>query len=107
MKTMTLHIVTPESRHTIEDLTALNLQLEDGSIGIRPGHAPLIAEITGAVLLWRRKDEEHQEMLPGASVLQVAHDVVTIFSARFNMPSYQLPKRLLNEIIKRTPIEMT
>jgi F-type H+-transporting ATPase subunit epsilon len=77
-----LRVLTPEgaileSAH----LTAVNVPLVDGgTIGIRPGHAPLIAEtVKGPVTYRTSEGEEHIQLFAG--VLDIRLNTVTILTA--------------------------
>lgn len=63
------------------DLTAVNVPLADGgSIGIKPGHAPLIAEtVRGAIRFRYESGEDSIEVHPG--VLEIIDNLVIILTA--------------------------
>ena len=75
-------VITPEGiMREIDNLTAVNVPLvNDYLIGIRPGHAPLIAETKqGKIICRTRTSEVHLELHGG--VLEVENNEVIIFSA--------------------------
>jgi F-type H+-transporting ATPase subunit epsilon len=77
-----LRVLTPEGAILeTAHLNAVNVPLVDGgTIGIRPGHAPLIAEtIKGPVTYRTSEGEEHIKLLAG--VLDIRLNTVTILTA--------------------------
>lgn len=77
-----LKILTPDGIILEKDsLTAVNVSLADGlPIGIRPGHAPLIAEtVQGSVNYRTSTSEEDVELLAG--VLEIRNNNITILTA--------------------------
>lgn len=79
---LTLRIITPEGI-IIEksDLISINIDLADGNpIGIRPGHAPLIAETKeGTVTL--HNTQEDTEIKLHSGVMDIRDNSVTILTA--------------------------
>lgn len=77
-----LRVVTPEGIIlNAEGLTAVNVPLVDGgAIGIRPGHAPLIAETVKGVVRYRKINSE-EEINLHSGVLDINNNVVTILTA--------------------------
>lgn len=92
---LTLVILTPERKSSIEGVLALTVQLVDGSLGILPGHAPLLAETSAAPLLYRSIAGGEEQLSLGSGILWVDHDKVTIFIAGEGMATGQTPVRLL------------
>jgi len=79
---LSLLILSPEDILLERDnLTAVNVPLADGgAIGIRSGHAPLIAETLRGTILYRTEGEQSSiELLPG--VLQIRENKVVILTA--------------------------
>jgi len=79
---LTLRIITPEGNIVEEsDLLSININLaEDNPIGIRPGHAPLIAATKkGAVTIHRTQDEAVFNLHSG--VMEIRDNSVTILTA--------------------------
>ena len=79
---LTLLILTPEGTIVqAEGLTAVNVPLADrGSIGIRPGHARLVAETVPGIVHYRTSEVRFQvDLLPG--VLEVRDNLVKILTA--------------------------
>ena len=65
---------------TIEDVKALTVKLEDGSsLGILPGHAPLIAA-TGEGPLQYTNNEGKHEVYVKAGIMTVKHNLVSILT---------------------------
>lgn len=81
-KTLLLNIVAPEGLlKTEENLTAINITLANGFyLGIRPGHAPLIAETQVGKVHFRSETTQGDYELH-AGVLEVRDNVVTILTA--------------------------
>lgn len=79
-----LSVQTPaESLLELDGVAWVQVELADGgSIGIWPGHAPLLAEMVRAPLRWADAQGEHQRALE-AGVLEIAHDRVTIMTMGF------------------------
>lgn len=64
----------------LEQVERLQVRLEDGSwLGIRPGHATLIAA-TGDGELKYRKDNQDQTVLVKAGILTLADNLVSILT---------------------------
>jgi F0F1-type ATP synthase epsilon subunit len=81
-KQLGLKILTPEEVVLErENLLAISVPLSDGSpIGVRPGHAPLLAETSqGSVAFRSEEDEQSIILLPG--VVYIRDDTVTILTA--------------------------
>lgn len=79
---LTLRILTPEGVILeVEDLSSITAPLVDhGTIGILPGHAPLIAETTNGNVVYKSGlDVKTISLYPG--VLDVNRNFVIIFTA--------------------------
>lgn len=81
---MKLLILTPEATLLEEtDVGRVRILLSDGgSIGIRPGHHPLLAETRAGELAFGA-DGYTQSVRLQAGILRVAPDVVTVYTAGF------------------------
>ena len=79
---LTLKILTPESVILdVSEIQAVTIPLGDGgSIGIRPGHAPLIAETHQGVVKYRNETED-MEIALFAGGLDIRDNVITILTA--------------------------
>ena len=79
---LTLKVLTPEGMlFTKEGLDAVNIPLADGRpIGIRPGHAPLIAETMKGAIHYRFINQEDEFYLH-AGVLEIREDVIMLLTA--------------------------
>ncbi len=72
-----LQVVTPERRVVSETVDSVSLPGREGRLGILPGHAPLVSELSAGVLSYGRGDsEEHLavssgfvEVLPGRVIV--------------------------------------
>lgn len=79
---ISLRVLTPEGAILeIDELTSLNVPLVDGgTIGIKPGHAPLVAETTkGTVRYQTETGKKYIELHPG--VLDIRDNLVLILTA--------------------------
>lgn len=79
---LTLHILTPEgSILEVEDLLAISVPIPgSGTIGLRPGHAPLLAETSTGMVKFRSDSQEGEiNLYPG--VLNVRQNTVVILTA--------------------------
>ncbi len=89
-KPLSLRILSPEGPILeVDGATSINVPLVDGGgIGIRPGHAPLIAETAQGPVRYQTPDEESQiEVMPG--ILEISNNVVTILTV------YQISENLI------------
>jgi len=79
---LTLRILSPEGKITeIENLNAVNLSLaNDRPLGIRPGHAPLIAETKRGAVTYHKSGKEEQIHIH-AGVVEIRNNFVTILTA--------------------------
>jgi F0F1-type ATP synthase epsilon subunit len=78
---LTLRVLSPEGIILeVNGATSINVPLVDGGgIGIRPGHAPLIAETAQGHIRYLTANEENQiEIMPG--VLEISENIVTILT---------------------------
>lgn len=80
--TLTLKILTPQGIILdINGLISVTLPLLDQiPIGIRPGHAPLIAETSRGKIKYRSKDEEN-EIVIDAGVVKIRANLITILTS--------------------------
>jgi len=79
---LTLQVLTPEGIiFELANLDSINVPLSDDCpIGIRPGHAPLIAETNaGSVTYLINNEKQHIDLYPG--VLQIRDNNVKIITA--------------------------
>lgn len=103
-----LRVVTPEGIIlNAAELTTISVLLVDGgAIGIRPGHAPLIAETVKGVVRYRKINSE-EEINLHSGVLDINNNVVTILTAgeiaetasEFAKPSDNEYDRLMQTLI--------
>ncbi|MFU8826185.1 MAG: F0F1 ATP synthase subunit epsilon [Brevefilum sp.] len=79
---MSLRILAPDGINFEKDsLTSISVPLADGGwIGIKPGHAPLVAETVRGAVRFRSEVEEYNiELHPG--VLEIRDNTVIILTA--------------------------
>lgn len=80
LKPLQLEIITPEKKVlSVDSVLWVKAQLVDGSIGIHPGHAPLIAETVSSPLVYADKEGEHQVDLQ-AGILEIYDGVVSVLT---------------------------
>jgi F-type H+-transporting ATPase subunit epsilon len=97
---ITLQIISPGRKHRVDQVAFLSVHLIDGSIGILPGHAPLLAETTAGDLHYRQTNgEEYQQALDSPGILLVSGDGVTIFLHGMEAGTNPMPVRLLQETL--------
>ena len=79
---LTLKVLTPEGiLYKEENLYAVNIPLADGCpIGVRPGHAPLIAETDQGKVQYRSSGSENEIHLH-AGVLDIRDNMIILLTA--------------------------
>jgi F0F1-type ATP synthase epsilon subunit len=79
---LVLKVLSPEGIILEENnLTAVNIPLVDGArIGVRPGHAPLIAETDAGTIKYRSENLEKQIRLH-AGVLDIRNNIIIVLTA--------------------------
>lgn len=81
IRSMHLRVWTPgEVLLEAECVYWVKLDIVDGSIGIRPGHAPLLAETVTGAIRFGDEDGEHSMILE-AGLLHIDQNGVTISTA--------------------------
>ena len=111
---LTLKVLTPEGIIFEKgDLTGINIPLADGCpIGIRPGHAPLIAETLMGTIRFYTKDIEKKISLH-AGVMEIRDNLVTLLTAgelektseEIIEPAAMEYDRLMQTLIKQIQLE--
>ena len=76
---LTLQIVTPDRAVIHEEVDAVEIPAADGSLGVLPGHTPLLTTLRVGELRYR-KGEEQQFMLIAFGFAEVLPDRVTILA---------------------------
>ena len=74
-----LQIVTPDRAGIHEEVDAVEIPAADGSLGVLPGHTPLLTTLRVGQLRYR-KGEEQQFMLIAFGFAEVLPDRVTILA---------------------------
>ena len=74
-----LQIVTPDRAVIHEEVDAVEIPAADGSLGVQPGHTPLLTTLRVGQLRYR-KGEEQQFMLIAFGFAEVLPDRVTILA---------------------------
>lgn len=80
--TLMLKVLSPEGNILeVNNLISVNIPLADGSpIGIKPGHAPLIAETEeGAVFFYGPQKEDNIKLQAG--LLEIRDNLITILTS--------------------------
>jgi F0F1-type ATP synthase epsilon subunit len=83
LQPLTLRVLSPEGiLLEANGVTAVNVPLVDsGGIGIRPGHAPLIAETVEGNVQYQTKSQENRiAIMPG--ILSISDNTVTILTSQ-------------------------
>ena len=76
---LSLQIVTPDRAVIHEEVDAVEIPAADGSLGVLPGHTPLLTTLRVGQLRYR-KGEEQQFMLIAFGFAEVLPDRVTILA---------------------------
>ena len=81
-ESLTLRIITPQGSLIEEkELSAVNVPLVDHfPIGIRPGHAPLIAETAKGFIRYRTPSRENKIQIY-SGILKIRNNIVTILTS--------------------------
>ena len=79
---MKVRVITPTK--VVLDADAVHVTVEDitGSLGIRPGHIPMIAALEVSMLVARDAHGEEKYVALDGGVLTVSKDTVTVTSQR-------------------------
>ena len=78
-KSLRLEFVTPERAIAHEDVDEVQLPGEEGSFGVLPGHAPLLATLATGEMWYRKGSEKHYAFL-GGGMVEVLPDRVIILA---------------------------
>jgi F-type H+-transporting ATPase subunit epsilon len=78
-KTLTLNIVTPEKVSWEGSVESLVVPAHEGLLGILPGHAPLLAELSPGTLHIRTAEGEHTLAVSGGFI-EVVNNAVSVFA---------------------------
>ena len=79
MKTITLSIVTPEREVISEPVDEVELPSWEGSMGVLPGHAPLLAQLQAGQVSYRVGNERHYLAVTGGFA-EVLGEAVSILA---------------------------
>ena len=106
---LSLKILTPEgSLLEADSLISISIPLADGGpIGIKPGHAPLIAETTQGTVIYRESGRENKINLL-AGVLDIRDNLVIILTPGENMtmlPENTQPSETEYDRLMKTLVE--
>jgi len=78
MRTMELHVITPEQSLVITEVQSLILECPDGKRGVLPGHAPFLVELLIGVLSYVDKDQRRKYVAIGGGAAEITPHIVTI-----------------------------
>ena len=79
MASLELEITTPEKKAFKGEVSEIIAPGADGLLGIRPGHAPLLATITPGVLSFEVAGETHRYAL-GGGFIEIAENHVRVLA---------------------------
>jgi F0F1-type ATP synthase epsilon subunit len=106
-----LRVMSPSKTYLdVENVVYVNIRLADyGSIGIKPGHAPLIAETVTAPLVYRVGTEE-SSIDAQAGILMIEEGAVTVLTSgsgeyEISDPGAKRFDRLGSELINRLDVK--
>ena len=113
-KSLTLRILSPEGTILeVDEASSINVPLADGGgIGIRPGHAALIAETVEGSVHYLTSAGKNQIQI-SAGILSISENVVTILTIYEIQESSEIIKdEEITELIQSisqelTPVEQT
>ena len=77
---MKLRVMTPTEIVLEEDVHHVSAEDPTGSLGIRPGHAPLVTPLVRGILMARRADGHEHYAAVNGGVLIVNNDTVDVVS---------------------------
>ena len=80
MKTMDLHIVSPEQTLVITEVQSITLECPDGLRGILPGHAPFLVELLTGVLRYTVSSGEKKFIAMSGGAAEITPSLVTIIT---------------------------
>ncbi|HPU08715.1 MAG TPA: ATP synthase F1 subunit epsilon [Candidatus Atribacteria bacterium] len=80
MRTLELHIVTPEKTIKIPGVRSLVCECPDGKRGILPGHISSLAELVPGVLKYTDEGGEEHYLALSGGVIEITPQVVTILT---------------------------
>lgn len=79
MASLHLKIITPEGQILDEEVNQVNVSTEQGTIGILPHHANLMARLTPGELVIK-KNNKTDSMAIGDGFLQVSDNILTVMT---------------------------
>lgn len=79
-RSFTLDIVTPERVVLSDEAVSLRAQGVEGSFGILPNHAPLLAELAPGELDFRRANGQEVRLAVSSGFLQMFNNQVTVLA---------------------------
>src|SRR5690606_26321207 len=78
-KKITLEVVTPERVVLREQVDSFVVPAKEGYLGVLPGHAPLVAELSIGVLTYKGDGKENTAAISGG-FMEVAHDKAVLLA---------------------------
>ncbi|MGV3720588.1 MAG: F0F1 ATP synthase subunit epsilon [Actinomycetota bacterium] len=79
-RSLTVDIVTPERVVLSEEAVSVRAPGVEGSFGILPNHAPMLAELIPGELDFRRQNGQEVRLAVGGGFLQVFNNLVTVLA---------------------------
>lgn len=107
-KRLTLYIKSPDKfLHEEHEITSMRLPLIDGSLGIRPGHAPLVAEVkSGTIQYLKERSTEFERIDVSEGVLRVEDDIVSILCVDQSNDSENFMEKIAFDALSGTLLKL-
>ena len=80
MKSMELHVVTPEQTLIVSGVQSITLECPDGLRGVLPGHAPFLVEVLTGVLVFTNSDNQKKYLAISGGAAEITPHLVTIIT---------------------------
>jgi F-type H+-transporting ATPase subunit epsilon len=77
---MNVHVITPERTLPVLPANHVTFTAVDGEVGVRPGHAPLVAQLAVGFALVRAADGTETLLAIRGGVAQVLNNEVKLFT---------------------------
>ena len=77
---MKLRVFTPVEVVLEADVVHVTVEGPTGSVGVRPGHAPLVTPLVRGILMARSADRRHRYVAVNGGVMIVNDDLVEVVS---------------------------
>jgi F-type H+-transporting ATPase subunit epsilon len=77
---MNVHVITPERTLPVLPASHVTFTAVDGEVGVRPGHAPLVAQLAVGFALVRTADGRETLLAIRGGVAQVLNNEIKLFT---------------------------